>query len=128
MHRAVLPLLILLLTACAGPKLPWQRQDPSIDPIHSAYEVLISNYVDAPNPVLLLGSAYEGIRQVLAEASIRDAELQPPVWAEGANANWDRFLKSYTQITDKYANRVGSDKLEYAAISSMAGALKDCQT
>jgi carboxyl-terminal processing protease len=128
LHRAVVPLLILSLTACAGPSLPWQRADTSVDPIHSAYETLAGNYVDQPSPVLLLEAAYQGSRQVLADAGIRDNELQPPVWADGQAANWDRFLKAYSQITDKYGKQVGSDKLEYAAIGGMAGSLKDCQT
>jgi len=128
LHRAVVPLLILSLTACAGPKLPWQREDPSIDPIHSAYQVLVSNYVDDPNPVVLLEAGYKGVLRVLADAGVRDPQLQAPVWVQGVGPNWDRFLKSYKQVTDKYAKSIGSDKLEYAAINSMAGSLKDCQT
>jgi len=128
LHRAVVPFLILSLAACAGPKLPWQREDPGLDPIHAAYETLMGNYVDEPSPVLLLSAAYQGSRQVLAEAGIRDNELQPPTWSDGQAANWDRFLKGYVQITNKYGKQVGSDKLEYAAINGMANSLKDCQT
>ena len=108
--------------------MPWQRDDPSLDPIHAAYQTLMSNYVDAPSPVLLLSAAYESSRQVLADAGVRDGQLQPPVWADGEAANWGRFLTAYSQITDKYGKQVGSDKLEYAAINGMASSLKDCQT
>ncbi|HVA23288.1 MAG TPA: hypothetical protein VMW62_02760, partial [Chloroflexota bacterium] len=128
LQRGVVPLLILSLAACAGPRMPWQRDDPSLDPIHAAYQTLMSNYVDAPSPVLLLSAAYEGSRQVLADAGVRDGQLQPPAWTNGEGANWDRFLNAYGQITDKYGKQVGSDKLEYAAINGMASSLKDCQT
>lgn len=128
LQRAVLPLLILSLSACAGPRLPWQQDDPSLDPIHAAYETLMGNYVDQPSAVLLLNGAYQGSRQVLADAGVRDNDLQPPAWGNGQVANWDSFLKSYTQIADKYGKQVGSDKLEYGAINGMASSLKDCQT
>ncbi|MFI5267334.1 MAG: hypothetical protein ACHQ7M_08165, partial [Chloroflexota bacterium] len=128
LHRAAMPLLILSLAACAGPRLPWQRDDPSLDTIHAAYDTLMGSYVDEPSPLLLLNAAYESSRQVLADAGVHDNELQPPTWSDGQAANWDRFLQAYSQITGKYGKQVGSDKLEYAAINGMAGSLKDCQT
>jgi len=56
-QRALAPLLVVSLGACAGPSLPWQHRDPGLEPIHSAYDTLMANYVDPPNPVALLGSA-----------------------------------------------------------------------
>jgi len=127
-QRALAPLLVVSLGACAGPSLPWQHRDPGLEPIHSAYDTLMANYVDPPNPVALLGSAYAAARDTLANAGVKGDDLQAPTWAKSQSDNWDRFAQAYGQLADKYGKQVGSDKLEYAAISGMAGSLKDCQT
>lgn len=128
LQRALAPLLILALTGCAGPRLPWQQEDASLAPIHAAYQTLMANYVDQPSASALLGAAYEGSRQALANAGVKDSELEQPTWTDGQDANWERFAEAYSQISDKYGKQVGGEKLEYAAINGMAASLKDCQT
>ncbi len=126
LQRAVVLLLSLSLAACSGG--PIQRQDPGVDPMLKAYKAVMENYVDAPDPATLLQSAYMGARRVLTDQGIAVADLQPPAWTQGEQENWQRFLQAYAQITDRYAKQVGSNRLEYAAISAMAESLKDCQT
>lgn len=126
--RLVAPLLILALSGCAGPRLPWQHEDPTLDPIHAAYQTLLGSYVDPPSSSALLGAAYDGSRQALAAAGVRDSELPQPSWGDSQADNWDRFAQAYSQMTDKYGKQVGANKLEYGAINAMAASLKDCQT
>ncbi|HEX6513298.1 MAG TPA: S41 family peptidase [Chloroflexota bacterium] len=128
LQRAVVPVVLLSLAACAGPRLPWQGENPGLDPIHAAYQTLLANYVDQPKAVDLLTAAYQGTRQTLADAGVHDDSLQPPAWTSGDDANWQRFVSAYIQIANKYAKQVGSDKLEYGAIGRMASSLNDCQT
>ncbi|MFI5269633.1 MAG: S41 family peptidase, partial [Chloroflexota bacterium] len=128
LHRLAAPFLIVSLAGCAGPKMPFQHQDPGLDPIQQAYDDLTQNYVDPPSSTMLLQGAYDGAKAVLADNGIQDAGLAGPTWADSASSNWDRFAQAYNQLTDKYAASLGSDKLEYAAIHGMAGSLKDCQT
>ncbi len=130
MNRVLAPLLsvTLLLSACAGPSLPFNQGDPSVVPIQQAYNALIENYIDPPDSVALLQAAYQGALQVLTSAGVRDVELRPPNLVAGKSDNLDQFLSAYKQITDKYASKVHSDRLEYGVISQMAASLKDCQT
>jgi carboxyl-terminal processing protease len=121
--------LTLLLASCAGPRLPWQQQPPGgTATIQRAYNILVANYVDPPNPSALLDAAYQGATQELSKAGIQDASLQPPAPAPGQAASWDRFATAYSQLDAKYGKQLGAGTLAYAAISQMASSLKDCQT
>lgn len=128
LHRAITPLLLVTLAACAGPRAPWQGEDPGLEPVHAAYQTLMANYVDQPKPEVLLEAAFQGARQAVTDAGVSDPGVAAPSWTQGEDPNWERFAGVYNQLAGKYGKQVGSDKLEYAAIGAMAGALKDCQT
>jgi carboxyl-terminal processing protease len=128
LHRLATPVLILSLAGCAGPKMPFQHQDPGLEPVQQAYDDLIQNYVDPPDSAALLQAAYDGAKGAVASSGGDDAGLAAPSWAQDPSSNWDRFSQAYNQLTGKYGKNLGSDTIEYAAIRGMAGSLKDCQT
>src|SRR5579884_3510402 len=122
-RRLALVLLIPLLSACAGPRLPFQHQEATLDPIQQAYDDLLQNYVDPPDSAALLSSAYGGVKQTLTDAGVQDSGVGDPSLAPNQSSNWDHFATAYNQVADKFGKTVGANKLEYAAITAMAGSL-----
>ncbi|MBV9119946.1 MAG: PDZ domain-containing protein, partial [Chloroflexi bacterium] len=128
--RAATPLLLILaLSACSGPSLPFQSNGTAdTGSIQKGFQALMDNYVDQPRPEALLQAAYQGALKAVTDQGLQPSGLQAPSWTSGQAANWDRFVQAYGQLAGKYAPNVGSDKLQDAALSSMAASLKDCLT
>ncbi|HEU0169142.1 MAG TPA: S41 family peptidase [Chloroflexota bacterium] len=135
--RAIAPLLLLSLSACAGPSLPGRSQASSssasaaaanLSTVQKAYQDLLDNYVDQPDPGLLLTGALQNVQQTLASQGVNSATVQVPAWGKDANADWSQFSGIFGPLDSRYGAQLGAGTLQNAAMTGMANSLNDCLT
>lgn len=121
-HRFFAFLLAVTLGVGApGLVAPAEAADAGI--FFAAWQALIDNHVDNPDPVRLLSSALGGLRQTLSRAGINEplADLSATD-APGARA---QFQARFDQAVALAQGRIDEPQLQYAAASAMAAGVGD---
>src|SRR5690242_15982587 len=99
--RALAPLLVLALSACSGPSLPGGGGSQSSSPpaagnanlstVQKAYQDLLDNYVDQPDPAVLLSGALRSVQQTLTANGVSAPAVQMPAFGKDPSADWSEF-------------------------------------
>ncbi|MBV8086800.1 MAG: PDZ domain-containing protein, partial [Chloroflexi bacterium] len=96
--------------------------------MQKAYQDLLDNYVDQPDPGLLLTGALQNVQQTLSSHGVSGGAVQIPAWAKDSNADWSQFSNIFSPLDSRYGAQVGAGTLQNAAMSGMANSLNDCLT
>ncbi len=120
-------IFLLAVTVVAGaPGLVAPARAADAGTFFAAWQAVIDNHVDNPDPVKLLSSAVGGLRQTLSRAGITEplADLSATD-AAGARAE---FQARFDQAVTLAQGRIDEPQFQYAAASAMTVGVGDSHT
>jgi carboxyl-terminal processing protease len=128
--RALFPVLVLVGAALIGAGSPRDGSAQSAGdgavPLRTAYQALLTTYIDPLTPAGLLGEAWVGMSGALAAEGL-DAPPLPPL-PDNAAAAWRAFEPTFRQMEAAARGTLNSRELAYAGIQSMTAARDECHT
>jgi carboxyl-terminal processing protease len=105
-------------TATPTPDLAVLLADGGIAIIEAAYQQLLDEYIDPPEPAALLAAAWSGATSAAAAQGVSARTAPMP-------DDWPSFREAYVQLT---AGIEDPTQVRFAAVRAMAESLNDCHT